>query len=163
MTMAAPRVTAFAFAALAALGSACASGPTEEGAVVSIPAAPSADPSAHRPSASELLAHSSAAPLVALTSDPSASPEAIFRAKEAFNRGVQAVQDGRYPDARKAFEEAYAAAPNFRVLYNLGQVQQLEGRQAEACQTFQRYLDEANPTTRAQHLPQLLTKCPGLR
>ncbi|MBK6516021.1 MAG: hypothetical protein IPM79_03800 [Polyangiaceae bacterium] len=163
MTSDARRATVIACAALATFATACASGPAEEGAVVSIPAAPSADPSAHHPSASELMAQASTAATTSAAVGPKASPEALERAKEAFNRGVQAVQDGRYPDARKAFEEAYAAVPNHLVLYNLGQVQQMEGRQAEACQTFQRYLDQANPTTRAQHLPQLLTKCPGLR
>lgn len=154
-------VTDLARAALVFFAMSCAPGAADEGALVSIPAAPSTDPDAVRPSAEELVRRS--APSTSATPGPSATPEALERARQAFQRGVQAFEDGRHADARRAFEEAYAAVPNHRVLYNLGQVLLIEGRTAQGCETLQRYLDESDPATRARHLPQLLKACPALR
>lgn len=154
-------VTDLARAALVFFAMSCAPGAADDGALVSIPAAPSADPDVARPSAEDLVRQS--APSASATPGPEESPEALERAKQAFKRGIEAFQSGRHADARQAFEEAYAAVPNHRVLYNLGQVLLIEGRIAQGCETLQRYLDEADQATRARQLPQLLSACPGLR
>jgi tetratricopeptide (TPR) repeat protein len=57
-----------------------------------------------------------------------------------FERGVEYVQDGNLNAAMVEFKRAYAASPNYRVLYNLGQVANELTEYTDAQAYFRRYL-----------------------
>ena len=62
-------------------------------------------------------------------------------AREHFERGYALSQSGAFEQALDEFKLAYAASPNFSVLFNLGQAYGALGRPVEAARTLQRYLD----------------------
>src|SRR5688500_14271446 len=70
----------------------------------------------------------------------SATIDDVATSHEHFNRGVEYVHDGDLKGALIEFKRAYAVSPNYRVLYNLGQVANALGRYTEAQDYFQRYL-----------------------
>jgi hypothetical protein len=72
----------------------------------------------------------------------SATIDDVASSHEHFNRGVEYVHDGDLKGALIEFKRAYAASPNYRVLYNLGQVANALGRYTEAQDYFQRYLND---------------------
>jgi tetratricopeptide (TPR) repeat protein len=81
------------------------------------------------------------------SSNPSAnaSPPTIddvATSHEHFSRGVDYVHDGDLRGALIEFKRAYAVSPNYRVLFNLGQVANALGRYTEAQEYFQRYLND---------------------
>jgi Tfp pilus assembly protein PilF len=51
-----------------------------------------------------------------------APDDAAEAAKQHFNRGVASYRDGDFDAALAEFEKAYETRPDYRVLYNLGQV-----------------------------------------
>lgn len=59
-----------------------------------------------------------------------------------FDRGVDYYRDGNINAALIEFKRAYEAAPNYRVLYNLGQVANALNDYVEAQRYFQRYLQD---------------------
>ena len=59
-----------------------------------------------------------------------------------FEKGVEYFQDGDLRAALIEFKRAYVASPNYRVLYNLGQVCAELREYAEAQRYFQRYLTD---------------------
>jgi tetratricopeptide (TPR) repeat protein len=59
-----------------------------------------------------------------------------------FDRGVGYVQDGDLKAALIEFKRAYSAAPNYRVLYNLGQVSSELREYTDARRYFERYLKD---------------------
>lgn len=67
-------------------------------------------------------------------------PEARREASERFRRGYRLYQDGEYDLALIEFERAYQIVPDYRVLYNVGQVAISLGRFARARQAFEEYL-----------------------
>jgi tetratricopeptide (TPR) repeat protein len=81
-----------------------------------------------------------------------------------FDRGVDYYRDGNINAALIEFKRAYEAAPNYRVLYNLGQVANALNDYVEAQRYFQRYLQdggaEIDPERRAE-VNSLITKLAG--
>ena len=77
-----------------------------------------------------------------------ASPEASAdtdgkqAAGEHFQRGVDLYNGGDYRAALIAFQRAYEIAPNFGVLYNLGQASAELKDYVSALDAFERYLKE---------------------
>jgi hypothetical protein len=71
-----------------------------------------------------------------------------------FDRGVEYYRDGNINAALIEFKRAYDAAPNYRVLYNLGQVANALNDYVEAQRYFQRYLhdggSEVDPERQAE-------------
>ncbi|MEM1034549.1 MAG: tetratricopeptide repeat protein [Myxococcota bacterium] len=65
------------------------------------------------------------------------------KAAEHFRRGKELYDEGDYDAALVEFKRAYETSPNYRVLFNIGQVQYQIGDYASARDTFTRYLDEA--------------------
>ncbi len=63
-------------------------------------------------------------------------------ARVLYQRGLELFDRGDHLRALQAFNDAYAACPNFAVLYNIGQVQIALGRPVEAAATLSRYLQE---------------------
>jgi hypothetical protein len=62
-------------------------------------------------------------------------------ARDAFERGISALESQRYVDALAAFEESYRLRPSPVALYNVAVAQRGLGRIRDAIQTFERYLD----------------------
>ena len=76
-------------------------------------------------------------------SEPRGTPsDAVTRAGEHYARGYALVEKEDYAAASVEFELAYAASPNYSVLYNLGHAYAMSGRPVEAVAAFRRYLRE---------------------
>ncbi|HET8940355.1 MAG TPA: hypothetical protein VFN67_43235 [Polyangiales bacterium] len=73
------------------------------------------------------------------TAEPIADVEA---ARSHFKLGVDSYRDGDLTTAMIEFKRAYTAAPNFRILYNLGQVSRGLRDYPEAARYFRTYLKE---------------------
>jgi hypothetical protein len=71
-----------------------------------------------------------------------ASPNAIEDARTRFQRGVEFFKDGDYRAALIEFKRAYEVAPNYKILYNLGQTSLELQDYAVALRSFERYLSE---------------------
>lgn len=74
-----------------------------------------------------------------------AAPAASDEGKRHFEQGVALYNDGDYATALAEFSASYQAAPLPAVLYNIGVAQKALFRYAEAIDTLQRYLAEAQP------------------
>ncbi len=102
---------------------------------VAVPAA-AAGPSSDAPKASEPAA--SSAPSV-----PSApSADAVKEAEGHFRRGVELYKDNDSGGALVEFKRAYDLAPNYRVLFNLGQTYFQLQHYADALRTLQEFLTQ---------------------
>jgi len=66
----------------------------------------------------------------------------VESARRHFKAGLDYYQEGDLNAAVVEFKRAYAAAPNYRLLYNLGQCCRELRRYTEAEQYLERYLDE---------------------
>ena len=99
-----------------------------------------------------LLAHSSfgatsalaqrSSPGASLNANKTAAPNNSEAGRGHFDRGVDYYRDGNINAALIEFKRAYEAAPNYRVLYNLGQVANALNDYVEAQRYFQRYLQD---------------------
>jgi len=89
-----------------------------------------------------LLASMSAAASPAVAQDAKAptSGEASSEASERFRAGVGFYKDGDFTAALVEFKRAYELAPNYRVLFNLGQTSQELNDYASALSAFEQYL-----------------------
>jgi hypothetical protein len=74
----------------------------------------------------------------------SAQPSAadLESGRRHFDRGVEYYRDGNINAALIEFKRAYAAAPNYRVLFNLGQVSNALSDYTAAQSYFQKYLHD---------------------
>jgi len=66
----------------------------------------------------------------------------LSEARERFDHGIELYDDGDHEAALAEFLRAYEVAPNWAVLFNIGQVQAQLRRYPEAVTTFERYLRE---------------------
>jgi hypothetical protein len=85
-------------------------------------------------------------------------------AAEHFERGLELYREGTLDAALVEFERAYEAVPDFRVLYNLGQIQSQRGEYLEAIGYFERYLREGGesiPAARRAEVEKYLTTLNG--
>ena len=71
-------------------------------------------------------------------------------AREHFEKGVAAFNEGRFAEAALEFESAYKLSPAPVVLYNIGQVDVALGRSVEAVDAFERYLADGATTISAE-------------
>lgn len=69
-------------------------------------------------------------------------PPTSAEASERFRAGVRFYKDGDFAAALVEFKRAYELAPNYRVLYNLGQTSQELNDYASALASFEQYLAE---------------------
>jgi len=76
-----------------------------------------------------------------LFAQPAAKPGSD-EASERFRAGVAFYKTGDFPAALVEFKRAYELAPNYRVLYNLGQTSQELNFYADALMAFEQYLLE---------------------
>jgi len=63
-------------------------------------------------------------------------------ARARYTRGMKLYDEGNPPAARAEFERAYALAPSYRILYNIGLCYQATNDYVEALRNFERYLTE---------------------
>jgi hypothetical protein len=83
------------------------------------------------------------APAAAPTPEPAKpAPDAAAKkeARTRFERGTQLYGDGEYSLALADFERAYALVPDYRVLYNIAQVNIQLGQYARALVTLKEYV-----------------------
>jgi hypothetical protein len=81
-----------------------------------------------------------------------------------FERGVEYVQDGDLKAALVEFKRAYSSSPNYRVLYNLGQVANELTEYTDAQSYFRRYLTDGGTEiepARRREVEALLAKLEG--
>lgn len=74
--------------------------------------------------------------------DDTEAADPTEEASERFRRGVKLYKDEDYVAALVEFKRAYELAPNYRVLYNLGQTSRGLKDYASALTAYQQYLDE---------------------
>lgn len=96
-------------------------------------------PAALPPSAADTTASTS--PSVSQDQQSSAA-DAKQKAKERFSTGLKFYDDGDYALALIEFERAYSYVPDFRVLYNIGQVSIQLSKYAKAALALRQYLSE---------------------
>jgi hypothetical protein len=70
------------------------------------------------------------------------SPEVMKEAAQRYERGLELYSEGDYGLAVLEFERAYELVPNYRVLYNIGQVRIQLGRYAKARRALEEYLEK---------------------
>ena len=78
-----------------------------------------------------------------------------------FERGVELYREGSLDAALVEFERAYELSPNFRVLYNLGQIQAERHEYAAAAGLFEKYLAQGGdelPAGRRSEVEQEIVK-----
>jgi tetratricopeptide (TPR) repeat protein len=79
-----------------------------------------------------------------------AAPDNVQQARERFQRGAELYKEGSFDAAFAEFSRAYEIAPNYRVLYNLGQVELERHDFASAMRFFQRYLTDGGAEVDAE-------------
>ncbi|MDF3070300.1 MAG: uncharacterized protein K0R38_5901 [Polyangiaceae bacterium] len=86
------------------------------------------------------LAHAQEAPAEA--SPTAAAPDAAAKQEAArrFGSAIKLYEDGDYQLALAEFERVYELVPDYRVLYNIGQVSMQLGRYARALRTLREYM-----------------------
>jgi tetratricopeptide (TPR) repeat protein len=98
-----------------------------------------------------------AAPLAA----QSEAGELRERASARFREGVELYRRGAYPEAHAAFQQAYDLAPDYRVLFNIGESKVRTGDYLGAIRVYERYLQEGGrdiPGARRAQLEQALSQ-----
>jgi hypothetical protein len=100
--------------------------------------------------------------LAQITNDPAIpAPDPAMRttAQVLMVEGVKRLQAKSYDQALANFLEAYAKFPSPKILLNIGSTLRDMGRQADAANTYQRYLDDpATGTDRVVEVKELLLK-----
>jgi tetratricopeptide (TPR) repeat protein len=99
------------------------------------------------------------------TSPPPRTPSAEDRAagREHFDRGATLYKSGDFKLALLEFERAYDFVPDYRVLYNIGQVCQQLGHYARASQTLNQYLREGGSAIAAERRKAVLADLEAMR
>ena len=112
-----------------------------------------------------LLAITSSSALVA--AEPGASPtpnaSATTEARERFQRGVTLYREGSFDAALAEFKRAYEIAPNYRILYNLAQVQVERHDSVAALNLFGQYLQQGGSEIEADRRAQVERDMQSLR
>jgi tetratricopeptide (TPR) repeat protein len=102
------------------------------------PAPAPATPAGGAPAAAAPAAGDSAA----ASSEATPSPEVLAEAKQRFDRGYELYDEGEYSLALIEFTRAYELVPNYRVLYNIGQVNIQLGQYANARRALKEYMEK---------------------
>ena len=105
-------------------------------------APPQKPPTATAPTATGATPPQAAPPAAPPTAPPVTMSQSLEEAKMRYQRGAELYADGDYQPALIEFERAYELAPNFRILYNIGQVHFQLLNYSAALRAFERYLKE---------------------
>jgi hypothetical protein len=84
-------------------------------------------------------------------------------ARVRYERGMKLYEDGAYEQAMVEFERAYALAPAYRILYNIGQISVLLRDYPKAVRSFQQFLDEGGPRVPAKQRKEVETELDHLK
>ena len=76
------------------------------------------------------------------------SPEQKAQASQHFRRGVELFQEEAFRAALAEFQRAYEIAPDYRLLYNIGQTKLELHDYLGAAQSYERYLQAGYSTSR---------------
>ena len=74
---------------------------------------------------------------------PTTVPESRLKAQALLREGTQHYQRGEYVDALELFQQAYAAFPSPKLLFNIGQASRELGRSVDAIEAFEEFLHRA--------------------
>jgi hypothetical protein len=85
------------------------------------------------------------------------------QAKAAFAEGRTLFESGRHAEAARAFRSAYALAPHWKVLYNIGQCEAAARRYGLALEAFEQYLAEGGDEIDAERRDEVLAEVERLR
>lgn len=85
----------------------------------------------------------------ALASTASFADKSVDDAKTRFKRGADYYDEGNFRAALIEFERAYQLLPNYKILYNIGQVRLQLLEYARAQEAFSRYLKEGGSDVNA--------------
>jgi tetratricopeptide (TPR) repeat protein len=91
------------------------------------------------------------------------SPKTDQEIKLHFERGVQLYNDEDYKLAVVEFRRAYDLGHDYRVLYNIGQVNFQLGNYAEAKRTLQKFLDDGGARVSAEQRAQVIKDIEALK
>jgi hypothetical protein len=100
---------------------------------------------------------------VALWRGAPAAAQGSDEARAAFQEGLDAFGEGRYPAARAAFARAYALSPSWKLLYNLGQCEAALKEYGLSLTHFERYLSEGGDNVNAERRDEVLAEVERLR
>jgi hypothetical protein len=90
------------------------------------------------------------------------SVEAQAEAARRFEHAVKLYGDAEYALALAEFERVYELVPDYRVLYNIGQVNMQVGRYARALRTLEEYLKRGGDQVPAERAQQVKTDLESL-
>lgn len=94
---------------------------------------------------------------------PTPSDEAKAEASSHFRRAVDLFQDGLFRPALVELKRAYEIAPNYRVLYNIGQAHMALGEFVEAIQAYEEFLKQGGSEIDAARRSELQGQLEQLR
>jgi hypothetical protein len=96
---------------------------------------------------------------------PSADRSAaeVEEARRRFQRGVELYREGSFDAALAEFNKAYQLAPNYRLLYNLGQVQSERHDFVAAQKFFEQYLEDGADEISSERRVQVERELAALR
>jgi len=109
------------------------------------------------------ITSSSAAVAAAEPSAPAPSASSTNEARERFQRGVALYREGSFDAALAEFRRAYEIAPNYRILYNLAQVQVERHDSVAALTLFGQYLQQGGNELDAERRAQVERDMQSLR
>jgi hypothetical protein len=92
----------------------------------------------------------------------SASPK-MEEAKERFARGLKLYQEANYEAARVEFERAYALAPSWKLLYNVGYCYRQLNDYVAAIRALEKFLEEGREEIAAERRGEVTTTLADLR
>jgi len=95
-------------------------------------------------------------PRLARAQAKAADTAAIEDARDRFRRGIELYREGDFRNALIEFNRAYAVAPNFRILYNVGQTCMELQDYACAARAYARYLAEADESVPPERRDEVL-------
>jgi hypothetical protein len=111
-----------------------------------------------------LLAITSSSALAAAEpATPTPSASATTEARERFQRGVTLYREGSFDAALAEFKRAYEIAPNYRILYNLAQVQVERHDSVAALNLFGQYLQQGGSEIESDRRAQVERDMQSLR
>jgi hypothetical protein len=96
--------------------------------------------------------------LVAFATVARAQRKAEDEARAQFDAGVELFDSGMYEKAAIAFSRAYELKPSFKILFNMGQVENELGHFAAALNAYTRYLAEGGEQIDAARRAQVRTE-----
>jgi len=106
---------------------------------------------------------SSSAVVAAEPAAPAGSAASTTEARERFQRGVALYREGSFDAALAEFRRAYELAPNYKVLYNLAQVQVERHDSVAALSLFGQYLQQGGSDLDAERRAQVERDMQSLR